>query len=46
MSEENISLAEALRRERHRQMATGVTQYEWAGQGWLVLIPYPDGLYI
>jgi dipeptidyl-peptidase-4 len=45
-TEENISLAEALRRERQRQLATGVTQYEWAGQGNLVLVPFPDGLYV
>ena len=45
-TEENVSLAEALRRERQRQLATGVTQYEWARKGSRVLVPFPDGLYV
>jgi dipeptidyl-peptidase-4 len=45
-TEENVSLAEALRRERQRQLTTGVTHYEWARQGSRVLIPFPDGLYV
>jgi dipeptidyl-peptidase 4 len=45
-TEENISLAEALRRERQRQMSTGVTAYEWAHAGKRVLVPFPDGLYV
>ncbi|HTP01299.1 MAG TPA: alpha/beta fold hydrolase [Anaerolineales bacterium] len=46
VTEENISRPEALRRERQRQLATGITQYEWAPKGDRVLIPLPDGLYI
>jgi dipeptidyl-peptidase 4 len=45
-TEENVSPAEALRRERQRQLTTGVTQYEWASRGKRVLVPLPDGLYI
>ena len=32
-TEENVSLEEALRRERQRQRALGVTQYAWAARG-------------
>lgn len=45
-TEENVSLAEALRRERQRQMTTGVTHYEWASKGNRVLVPFPDGIYV
>ena len=45
-TEENVSLAEALRRERQRQLTTGVTQYEWSGHGKRMLVPFPDGLYV
>lgn len=45
-TEENVSLAEALRRERQRQLTTGITHYEWAQQGQCVLIPLSDGLYV
>lgn len=45
-TDENVSLAEALRRERQRQLTTGVTYYEWARRGNRVLIPFPDGLYV
>jgi dipeptidyl-peptidase-4 len=45
-TEENVSLAEALRRERQRQLATGVTQYEWSPKADRVLVPFPDGLYV
>jgi dipeptidyl-peptidase-4 len=44
--EENLSLAEALRRERQREMTTGITDYEWAHTGDRVLVPFPDGLYV
>ena len=46
VTEQNISAAEALRRERQRQLATGVTSYQWADTGHRVLIPLPDGLYV
>lgn len=45
-TEENISLAEALRRERQRQLNTGVTHYQWARHTNRVLVSFPDGLYI
>ena len=45
-TEENVSLAEALRRERQRQMETGVTHYEWPRKGNRILVSFPDGLYV
>lgn len=45
-TEDNVSLAEALRRERQREMTTGVTDYEWARKGNRLLVPFPDGLYV
>jgi len=45
-TEENLSLAEALRRERQRQLGTGVTHYEWPRKGNRILVSFPDGLYV
>ncbi len=45
-TEENVSAEEALRRERQRQRVTGVTHYEWASGKDLLLVPFPDGLYV
>lgn len=45
-TEESVSAAEALRRERQRQRTTGITQYEWAQDENRVLVPLPDGLYV
>lgn len=45
VTEENVSLEEALRRERMRQLEIGVTQYAWSGQG-RILIPSQGGVYI
>ena len=45
-TEENVSLEEALRRERQRQAGLGVTQYAWAEQAARLLVPLPDGLYV
>lgn len=45
-TEENVSQEEALRRERQRQLGTGVTHYEWSRKGERILIPFPDGLYV
>ena len=45
-TEQNISLEEALRRERQRQLEVGVTQYAWAEHANRLLIPLPDGLYV
>ena len=46
VSEANVNLEEALRRERRRQRATGVTRYEWAKHGSKILIPMEGGLYV
>jgi dipeptidyl-peptidase 4 len=35
-TEENVSLEEALRRERMRQLEIGVTHYAWSGQRLLI----------
>jgi dipeptidyl-peptidase 4 len=45
-TEENVSLEEALRRERQRQAGLGVTQYAWAEQAERLLVPLPEGLYM
>jgi dipeptidyl-peptidase-4 len=46
VTEENVSLEEALLRERMRQMETGVTKYAWAKHGQRILIPLQGALYI
>ena len=43
---DNISPEEELRRERQRQLDMGITQYSWADEGFHLLIPLQDGLYI
>lgn len=43
-TEENLSLEEALRRERRRQRELGVTQYAWAQQANRILIPLEGGI--
>src|SRR5437016_9740403 len=45
-TDENVSLEEALRRERERQWGFGVTNYAWAAQGNRILVPLPEGLYV
>jgi dipeptidyl-peptidase-4 len=45
-NEENVSLEEALRRERLRQRETGVTQYAWAEHANRLLIPLQGDLYV
>src|SRR5512140_511263 len=44
-TEDNVSPEQALRRERQRQLTTGITQFEWSLAG-SVLVPFPDGLYV
>ncbi len=44
-TEENISLEEALRRERMRQREIGITQYAWHKSG-KILIPLQGGIFI
>ncbi|MGB3717342.1 MAG: S9 family peptidase [Candidatus Promineifilaceae bacterium] len=46
VTEVNVNLEEALRRERRRQRETGVTRYAWASLGTQILVPLDDGLYI
>lgn len=46
VQDENVSLGEALRRERTRQWGGGVTDYAWAEKAPVMLIPLPDGVYV
>ena len=46
LTEENVSLEEALRRERMRQRELGVTQYAWAESAMRILLPFQSGLYV
>jgi dipeptidyl-peptidase-4 len=45
-TEENVSQEEALRRERQRQLALGVTQYTWARDADRILIPLQGEVYV
>ena len=45
-TEENISLEEALRRERQRQLELGVTQYAWANRANRLLIPLQGSIFV
>jgi dipeptidyl-peptidase-4 len=45
-SEENISLEEALRRERQRQRELGVTRYAWAKHSPRLLVPSYGDVYV
>ena len=45
VTEGELSIEEKLRRERARELATGVTSYAWADDGDVLLVPMPDGLY-
>ncbi len=44
--EENLTLDEQLRRERAREVGTGVTAFSWAERADAVLVPLPDGLHL
>ena len=44
--EENLTLDEQLRRERAREVGTGVTAFSWAERADAVLVPLPDGLHV
>lgn len=46
VDEATITLEEKLRRERARELATGVTRYQWAGTGTRLLVPMGDGLWV
>ncbi|NLE44366.1 MAG: S9 family peptidase [Chloroflexi bacterium] len=45
-TDENVSREEALRRERMRQLTTGVTQYAWADRACRMLIPLQGSIYV
>jgi dipeptidyl-peptidase 4 len=45
-TEENVSREEALRRERQRLLATGVTHYAWAEEGDTLLVPLRGELWV
>ncbi|MGN6674380.1 MAG: DPP IV N-terminal domain-containing protein [Thermomicrobiales bacterium] len=45
-TEATVSLEEALRRERQRQRAIGVTQFAWTGAGDQVLVPLQGALWV
>ena len=45
-TEENVSLAEALRRERMRQREVGITAYAWAKKKNRLLVPIKNDLYV
>lgn len=45
-SDATVSREEALRRERQRQMASGVTSYAWCEQGDALLVPAGGGVYV
>lgn len=45
-TDENVSLEEALRRERARQWGRGVTDYAWAEKTPRLMVPLPDGVYV
>ncbi|MGK2928236.1 MAG: DPP IV N-terminal domain-containing protein [Acidimicrobiales bacterium] len=44
--EDSLPLEERLRRERARELATGVTRYAWAGRAARILVPMSDGLWV
>lgn len=46
VGEEDLSLEEQLRRERARELATGVTRCAWAADADRLLVPMADGLWV
>lgn len=46
VAEEDLPLEEKLRRERARELAVGVTRYQWASSAERLLVPMADGLWI
>lgn len=45
-TDDNISLEEALRRERMRQREFGITSYDWNGKNNQILVPIRGSLYL
>ena len=46
VAEASLALEERLRRERARELAVGVTRYQWAERADRVLVPMADGLWV
>lgn len=46
VDEASLGLEEQLRRERARELAVGVTRYQWAESADRVLVPMGDGLWV
>lgn len=46
VAEDDLPLEEKLRRERARELAVGVTRYQWASSTTRVLVPMTDGLWV
>lgn len=46
VAEDDLPLEEKLRRERARELAVGITRYQWASSGTRVLVPMADGLWV
>lgn len=46
VTDENVSIEEALRRERQRQWTLGITRYAWADNALRLLIPLSGGLFV
>ncbi len=46
LDEDHVSLEEALRRERRRELGLGITRYAWAGRARRLLVPLQDGVYV
>ncbi len=46
LDEDHMSLEEALRRERRRELGLGITRYAWAARAQRLLVPLQDGVYV
>jgi dipeptidyl-peptidase 4 len=46
IAEDDLPLEEKLRRERARELAVGVTRYQWAAAADRLLVPMADGLWV
>jgi dipeptidyl-peptidase-4 len=46
VQEGELTIEEKLRRERMRELATGVTRYEWSETGGVLVVPLASGLWV
>ncbi len=46
LDEDDVSLEEALLRERRRELGLGITRYAWASDAQRLLVPLKDGVYV